>query len=155
MKKWMDRIGSLFLIGLSVLIFSSSLKLGVGDFGNPGPGFMPFFASILLFSLSSLVLIKGIIGSSKNEEGELSIGWENLKTPIGLAITLSAYTLIFEFVGYVIATFLCMFTMLFMYGSKRWYVDLLIAALVASVSFLVFCRWLQVQLPIGLFHIVW
>jgi hypothetical protein len=155
MKKWMDRIGSLFLIGLSVLIFSSSLKLGIGDFGNPGPGFMPFFASILLFSLSSLVFIKGIIGSSKDEEGELSIGWENLTKPINLMIALICFSFLFKALGYLITTFLLMFAMFFIYEPKKWYVHIVISAIVASLSFLVFYTWLRVQLPTGIFRIHW
>ena len=54
MKKWMNRISNLFLLGFAVLILSLSLKLGIGNFRNPGPGFVPFLASLLLLSLSSV-----------------------------------------------------------------------------------------------------
>ena len=119
---------------------------------------MPLLCSVLLFSLSLVVFIKNLRTSrrkDKNEEGEESaplITLERLKKPIILGIVLGVYTFLLEGVGFLVATFLLMFVMISTYESKKWYVDLLIAALVAGVSFILFDRWLHVRLPSGLFH---
>lgn len=155
--KWLNRISSLFLIAFSVLIFSSSLKLGIGNLQNPGPGFMPILVSALVFSLSFLVFIKEIktTGSAKDGDRQTSLGWENLIKPINLVIALCGYSFVLELFGYLSTAFLLMFTMLFIYEPKKWYIHIAIAAIVANLSFLVFCKWLRVQLPMGLFRIAW
>jgi len=67
---WLDRIISLSLVGFSFLIFFSSLRLEIGNPQAPGPGFMPFLVSVLLFSLSLLVFILvEIKGLAIDEEG--------------------------------------------------------------------------------------
>lgn len=155
--KWLNRISSLFLIGLSLLIFYSSLNLGIGTVQKPGPGFMPILASALVFSLSFLVFIKEIktTGLAKDEERQASLGWENLIKPINLVIALCGYSFVLELFGYLITAFLLMFAMLFIYEPKKWYIHIIIAAIVANLSFLVFYKWLRVQLPMGLFRIAW
>ena len=156
--RWLNPASSLFLIGFSVLIFAASLKLGTGDHQNPGPGFMALLASALLFFLSLAVFIKNLRISRRKDQGDQEeenasrITWERLKKPIILGTALVVYSLILEGVGFVIATFLLMFVMIVTYEPKKWYRDLLIAVLLASMSFFIFDRWLQVQLPAGLFR---
>jgi putative tricarboxylic transport membrane protein len=153
--KWFHRGSSLFLMAFAVLIFVSSLELGVGNVQNPGPGYMSFLASILLFCLSLIVLIRNLVmswtGPKDEREGETSsfIRWERFRKPLLLGLALAAYTFILELIGFLIATFTLMFVMVVIYEPRKWYKDLLIAALVAGVSFVVFDRWLQVRLPTG------
>jgi hypothetical protein len=68
--KRLNQITSLFLMGFSVFIFTSSLKLGIGDLQNPGPGFMPLLCSVLLFSLSLVVFIKNLRMSRRKDKDE-------------------------------------------------------------------------------------
>lgn len=153
MKKWMNRISNIFLLGFSVLILSLSLKLGIGNVQKPGPGFVPFLTSILLLSLSSLIFIKEIRGSAE-DGGKISfIKWENLTKPINLMIALIGYTFLFETLGYLISTFLLMLAMFIIYEAKRWHVQMITAAIIVSLSFLLFYVWLRVPLPTGLFDV--
>ena len=147
---------SFLLIGFSVVVFLASLKFGFGDLQNPGPGFMALLCSVLLFSLSLVVLITDLTRlkkKNKDDQEEMKVpivNWEHLKKPIILVVALAVYALIIEGIGFVIATFLLTFVMIVTFESKKWYKDLLIAALVASISFIIFDRWLQVRLPPGL-----
>lgn len=151
--KWLNRINSLFLIGLSLLILFSSLKLGIGSLRKPGPGFIPLGASVLVFSLSLWVLITGIRGSAE-EQKKLSNSWQNLTKMISLVIGLSFYIYFLKFLGYLIAAFLLLFIMFFIYEPKKWHKHIVVAVLVASLSFFVF-RSLGVHLPSGIFRIEW
>ena len=150
---------SLFLMAFAILIFTSSLRLGMGDHQNPGPGFLPTLASALLFLLSLTIFVKDLrLPSTRNQSGQeeqsgILFDWKRSKTPMILAVTLAIYFLVLERLGFLISTFLLMFVMMLTYESKKWYRDLLIAALFAAMSFLLFDTLLEVRLPPGVFHI--
>jgi hypothetical protein len=152
MKK-LNRISSMFLIGFSILICFGSIKLGIGTLGNMGPGFMPFLIAAILFILSLFIFL-GIGGGSEDKGERSSSGWKNLLKPGSLVIALFGYLLLLEFLGYLIATFFLMSHMLFISEPKKGFMNVFVAAIVAILSFASF-RWLQVQLPIGMFHIGW
>ena len=135
-------------MGFSVFIFLSSLKLGIGTPKEPGPGFMPLLASVLIFFLSLFVFIKRFHGTdakkipSKDRKFLLKASF--------FVITILGYTLILNVAGYMIAAFLLLFAELSISEPKKWHKNTLIAAIVAILSFLLFRRLLGVQLPRGI-----
>ena len=151
--KGLNRISALFLMSFAVLIGFGSIKLRIGTLGDMGPGFMPFFAAILLFLLSTLILL-GIRRRYGDSRERSPVGWDRLLKPGSLIMGVCGYALFLEFFGYMVTTFLLMSHMLFISEPKKWSVNILIAAIASLVSFTGF-RWLQVQLPIGAFHIGW
>lgn len=152
MKK-LNRISSMFLIGFSILICLGSIKLGIGTLGNMGPGFMPLLISVILLILSLLILL-GIGGRHDDKEERSSLGWGNLLKPGSLVIALFIYLLLLEALGYLITTFFLMSHMLFISEPKKRLTNIFVAAIVTILSFAAF-RWLQVQLPIGMFYVGW
>lgn len=156
--RWLNRISSLVLAGFSILIFVSSLELGIGTFGEPGPGLMGFLASMLLFFLSLTIFVKEMRKSGMPAvEGaeQPHIGWENLTKPLTLAIALCFYTFALGTLGYLLSTTLLMFLMLFIYSPRKWYVHLVLAIVIVNASYLVFYKWLGVLLPAGILRMVW
>lgn len=147
----MNRISTLFLFGFAVLILSLSLRLKVGSFKNPGAGFAPFLASLLLLSLSAVILIKEFLGFAEGDQKVPFITWKNLIKPINLMIVLIGYGLLFTVLGYVISTFLLLWAMFIIYEPKRWGHNILTAGIIVGASFLIFDVWLRVPLPKGIF----
>jgi hypothetical protein len=142
---------SISFILLCGLIFMASISLGVGEFKNPGPGFVPFLVSVLLFFLSFTITVKEVRSTGEN----LRINEKNLPKLIVLVFGLFGFTFLLSLSGYLIATFLIMFLMLVLYDPKKWRRYLIIAAALANASFFFFVKLLQVQLPAGTFHLVW
>lgn len=151
--KWLDRINSLFLIALSLLILVSSVQLGLGNLRKPGAGFIPFLASVLVFCLSIVVLMMGM-KRRPHEEKRIRVGWQNFGKMAILVMGLCVYVSILKAIGYLIAASLLMFLMFFIFDPKKWYVHILSALVVSGVSFVIF-RGLGVQLPTGIFSIGW
>ena len=151
--KFSDRISSLFLITLSVFVLVGSYKLGIGTLQNLGTGFMPFLASALLFILSLFILM-GIGRKSGEINGRPPVVWKNLLRPGSLIIALLIYMLLVNHLGYVLTAFLLMTQMFFVSEPKKWFKNIISSAMIAILSF-IFFRWLQVQLPTGLFDIGW
>ncbi len=151
--KWMKRVSSLFLLGYSALIFFSSLKLGMGDTKKPGPGFMPMLASLLVFCLSSFIFIKELKGSEPEEKKGALKGQKYFFKGAILIVAVLGYSVLLEWVGYLIAIFLLMFGLFSVSEPKKWHKNIAIAAVVAILSFVIFRRLLGVQLPTGMFKI--
>ena len=153
--KTSSRIGSLFLIGISVFVFFGSMKLGIGKPQSPGPGFISFLASMVLFFLCSWDLVSEVVRSRGTQEKKTAVLWKNSLRPIGLLLLLLGFTFILEILGSILSIFILTFLMLLIYEPKRWLLHLLTSALISNLSFLLFCKWLQVQLPKGMLGIGW
>lgn len=153
--KWLKRISSLFLISLSIIICIASVKLGLGSFRNPGPGLLPFITSCLIFCLSLGVLIRDFIKVDESKDKELFLVRKNLQKPICLVVALSGYTLLLNYFGYLITTFLLLFLLLFIFdfNPRNWWKYFVIGGVATVLSFIIFDKWFQVQLPIGIFTI--
>ena len=152
---WLNRASSLLLMGFSILIFLGSRKLGIGSPKNPGPGFFPSLASLLVFSLSLIVFIKNLIDSPKDRAKRAFIGWDSLKRPFSLLIALSGCAFFLSIFGYLITSGLLMFSMFSIYEPRKWYVHIFTSAVIASVSFIIFYKLLGVRFPTGILHIAW
>jgi len=145
----LDRGSCIFLLGLSVLVGLMSLRLGIGGLELMGAGFMPFLASILLFVLTFIVLVKGLRTKQGNEE-KTHLTWKELEKPLKLVAGLIGYAFLLMPLGYLIVTFLFVFFMFTMMQPQKWRMDLVFAALVAAASFVLFDTLLSVRLPPGI-----
>ncbi len=145
----LDRGSCIFLLGLSVLVGLMSLRLGIGGLELMGAGFMPFLASILLFVLTVIVLIKGLRTKQGGEE-KTRLTWKALEKPLKLVVGLIGYAFLLMPLGYLIVTFLFVFFMFTMMQPQKWRMDLVFAALVAAASFVLFDTLLSVRLPPGI-----
>jgi len=153
--KWLNRASHLSLMGFSVLIFFFCVRLGIGKPQSPGPGFMPLLAAVLLFCLSFATIIVESRGAADDEGRKSSLGLKELTKPVCLVISLIGYAFLLNVLGYPVATFLLLFTLFSVTEPQQWRKNLVIAALVAVLSFLVFDKWLRVQLPDGIFLLGW
>jgi putative tricarboxylic transport membrane protein len=145
---------SLFLMGFSLLILFPSLGMGIGTPGNPGPGFMPFLSSIVLFGLCLLVLIAEVNVLARNEKDGWSFVWGKFKKPVLLVISLISYAVLLKPLGYFIVTFSLILVQFLMYESKKWLVTVITALLFTVLSFLIFFAVLGVPLPLGPFKMM-
>ncbi len=148
----------IFLMGIAVWVGYMSLQLGIGHLELMGSGFMPFLASIVLFSLSLSVFMIDMIEmkkAAKEEKKSLPMHWSDLEKPILLVVGLIAYALLLKTFGYLITTFLLIFFMFFMTGPRKWRKDLVIAAIIVILSYIIFDNLLQMQLPAGVFRLGW
>jgi hypothetical protein len=148
--RWLEKIACLIWFGLGGFFSVGSIKYGVGSLSEPGPGFFPLVAGLML-SLSAIGHLAHLIHQpfSSTHEGIL---WAEARWGRGAAVVagLILYAFTVDFLGYVIATFLLMLVFFSLYDWKRWKVALIGSLAVISVTYMVFCFWLKVQFPAGL-----
>ncbi len=145
-----DQSSSLFWLVVAAGIVLLSLKYGVGNFHEPGPGFITFFAGAILIVLSLALFFSNFRGRA--EPSSLRSLWAGLETGKVLYVLflLVAYIFLLKPVGFLIGTFLLLALLFRVKGSYHLKTVLLISLLVTAGSYLVFEIWLKAQLPKGI-----
>jgi putative tricarboxylic transport membrane protein len=144
-----DIYSSVVWFTISGFAFFSSLRLGVGGFHNPGPGFLPFWASIFLVFFTIIMLINSFL--SKKNPPKMADHWKDLEWSkvVTIIIALVLYILIMPKTGYLIATFGLMI-ILFRIGNLKLLGVLSWSLFSVLTSYYLFYTLLKVPLPRGL-----
>jgi putative tricarboxylic transport membrane protein len=121
----MNIIITIVWIGLGIFFMAYSYNLGLGRLSSAGPGLMPFLIGLFLL-LSGLCLCYGAIKKSRVVEHAPSVdvpaeetGEISLKKSIIMIVSLIAYALVMEQLGFVVATFLLLSVCFSALGVKR------------------------------------
>jgi putative tricarboxylic transport membrane protein len=143
--KNIDSIPSFILILIGVLFCTSSSKLGIGKLNKPGPGFLPFVVAAILILLSLGV----ILGGRHIKHAESKFNGRRSGVALLVLLSLFAYVLILDILGFVLATFL-MLTLLFSIPEKQsWKMVLGASLFTAACTYLLFGYTLGITLPTG------
>jgi putative tricarboxylic transport membrane protein len=146
-----DMISGIVCLLISVFVLTTSLSLGVGALHDPGPGFMLFWAGILLAACSSILFGIALFGKAGPERrSDTSNGGDRRNVIIAVA-ALIAYCLALPKLGYRIATFGLMLV-LFSLGRMKPWVVILGALLTVLASYYLFDHLLRTPLPRGVLH---
>lgn len=132
----------------AVAAVESARLLPYGVVRAPGPGFFPWWTSVVLAILSLVLLGQALRQPIAQRFGEDP---GRVVRVTGVLAVLAVYSLVLDVVGYPIATFLVVLFMLRVTEPHRWAVALGVAVLAAGGSYLVFATWLSVPLPAGPF----
>ena len=144
---------SLVWLGLAVLICIGSLRLSLGSFQNPGPGFFPFIAGLVLGTLAAVVYFQARRAAASARESSRPL-WANpggVKKVVLTTIALMGYAISMNYLGFLISTFLFLIFLLRTIEPQRWGMVILESLLASGISYLVFEIWLKAQLPRGIF----
>jgi len=146
-----DQLGGLIWIILAVSLCIGSIKLKLGGFRNPGPGFLPFLTGIVL-GILGIILIFSRISKEIAKDEKLTRKGRNLLIPFLTLLISFAYVLLFEPLGFLPATFLFLFFLFKLSEPKKWLKPLILSLSVVILSYLIFSVWLQCQFPRGMFR---
>lgn len=147
-----DRAASvLFLLtGIYGLFFS--IQLPMGRWNEPGPGVFPITLSILLLisGVSWFIVGKrGEEGKNQTEKADARDIVKTLSTPLKIVGITALLILVFNRVGYLVASSLYIFILLFWVSRYRVIVSFLLALSIGIGSWYFFEKILAVQLPKG------
>jgi len=128
-----------------------SLRLGIGTFQTPGPGFLLFWSGIVLGILA--IILRFLDYSKKKDRGRTMDLWKGLKwhKVISVLISLFIYIILLPRIGYLIMTFgLLVFLFSIIERSRLW-VQVVFALITVIATYIIFYVWLDVQFPRGMF----
>jgi putative tricarboxylic transport membrane protein len=151
------QIACLCLLGVFLPALVTSLGYALTDALGPGPGFFPFWLSLIGAVLSAAILAQVTLagtGLDKTDQDiELSLVPERRVAlqAIGVLIALTAAAALFEPLGYRLTMLPFIVGLLLILGARS-PIAILLTALAGSFGvFHVFYHWLKVPLPIGEF----
>ncbi|MBW1799166.1 MAG: tripartite tricarboxylate transporter TctB family protein [Deltaproteobacteria bacterium] len=149
MKK-ADRISGLFWFLFAVIIVIKSYRLGLGKVVEPGPGFLFFWAGIVL-GIMSLAIIFGSFKRKKTEEPDKPIfGSISFRKILFVLVAVFLYALLIETLGFILVTVMLFIFLLCVVEKKGWLLTILSSFSVTIAAYLVFQTWLGTQLPRGI-----
>jgi putative tricarboxylic transport membrane protein len=132
-------------LAFGVLASCESARLPFGTVRNPGPGFFPWWASVVLALLALVLLVRALALHStpvgKGSGGIAKVG--------ALLVVLGGYVFLLDSLGYLLSTFLLVLFMLRWIDTQRWAIALGMAAITSAGSYVVFAIWLSIPLPRG------
>jgi putative tricarboxylic transport membrane protein len=146
-----DHLSGFFWLAISIFVCVESIQVSLGTFHSPGPGFLPFWAGVVLGTFSIILIVTTFL--NKKGKGKLTEMWKGVgwKKVILVLFSLFLYILLLPRIGYMIATF---GLMIFMSGvikrSKLW-IEVVIPLITVLASYFIFNTWLGIQLPKGIF----
>jgi putative tricarboxylic transport membrane protein len=137
---------SAFWFGLSAYLALESHRLGLSAGNRPGPGFFPFGAAAGIGVLALFRLVQNFRQPSPRQ------GSANGEAHLVLAVIggMAAYVLLFDFLGFLLCTFLLVVFYLKAIAARAWGVSAAFAAVVALASHVFFNVLLNAHLPRGL-----
>lgn len=142
------QVAALVIFILGALLLRGSLDLHYYTSMGPGPGFFPFWLSLILAMLAALMFFEATFTKLPDEApSDLFPDRAGLLRIAAIPVALGSVALLLERIGFGPAMFLMnMFVMLVL--TKRHLLIVLIIAFVGSfgVEYL-FAHWLNVQLP--------
>jgi len=143
-------INDLAWIGFAGLVCYGGLKLGFGSFRQPHAGFMPFLSGLVLGLLALVDLLSGVVNHWKQEKMDKEI-WANIhwgKLFLTLAL-LFIYTVLFNTLGFIIATIPLLFFLYRVMEPRPWWVVIIASVITTGFFYLGFKVGLDSQLPRG------
>lgn len=151
MKKY-DQMSSLLWLGFAFYICIESLRLPLGSWRDPGPGFLPLGSGIGL----AILAITAFFQARFRAEEKTRKGWysqERWKSLLVILGVLFGYALFLDFLGFLISTFLLLVMLFRFVEPQRWVVAIGGSALASIASYIIFEVWLKTQLPKGILGI--
>jgi len=144
-----DRGTSLFWILVAIVVAVASFRLGLGKISEPGSGFLPFWASVLLGLLSIVCFFQGKAKQKRGAKaGPLFKGslWPRVLIAF---FALVAYAQLIPFGGYNVTTFFLMAFLFWLAGRQKLWRVAVYSAGTTLITYYVFSRTLNLQFPPG------
>lgn len=151
MKK-LNVIAGLVCIALSLFVIQSALRFEETLIGSDytGPAFFPTATSVIMIVLSAILIVSSLFFMPKELDAPLQPG--NLKNPlIGIAV-MFLYILALEPLGFIVATACMIAVILFLFRVRRIPLLVLYPIVLSVLIFVVFRKFLMIDLPEGIFH---
>jgi putative tricarboxylic transport membrane protein len=145
-----DRLSGAFWFVFGVFVTLESYRMGLGTLRRPGPGFLFFWAGILMAILSLIVLSRA--WAQRKREGfpaKAIFGPIDFRKIVLVSASVFFYALFMERLGFIPVTLILLLFLLGVMERKGIAFTVLFSIAVTAASYLIFEVLLHSQLPRG------
>ena len=145
-----DLLAGLFWLAIAIFVAVQSIRSDLGSLHAPGPGFLPFWAAVILGALSIILMATAVL--VKKWKGKLVDLWRGLDWDkvIWVLLALFLYPILMPITGYLITTFVFITFMLCVGVRSKLWIDVASALVITVISYIIFYTLLDVKLPKGI-----
>lgn len=144
-----DLIGGFFFLAAGVFFAVYSRSVEIGTMEEPGPGFLPLWAGVLLAGLSAAILGKAFF--QKFEKGEQFFPEHDSWKRVGMVVaSLIAYNFLLKPLGFILVTFLFVAFLVRFIFPQTWLRTVVTSVLSTAGAQFVFVTLLEIHFPRGL-----
>jgi putative tricarboxylic transport membrane protein len=140
---------AILLLVCSVLTIISARAYEYWSGNQPGPGFFPFWLGVLLAVFSFIMLLTAM-KSAKGGSFELP-NRAGLKKILVIAVAQLGFLLIIPKLGFLITSSIFLFALFVFFPKYSNLTNGILSIFISVVFYLIFQKWLLVQLPTGYF----
>jgi hypothetical protein len=146
-----DLASTLVLIVLAAFVTVSGLRLGFGEWREPGPGFLAVVSGVVLGALAAVWFGMTVAAPRRPAEAvrHFAADRRSLRKVGFAAAALIAFALLLEPLGFPLTTLAFMLFLLRVIEAQRWGFALTLSVVTVVLCVVVFQVWLQVQFPEG------
>jgi len=148
------QIACIAFLGFAIFWMVESFAYPYKDRLGPGPGFFPFWLSLITGGLALALLLQTSLAKS-SPEGSATLFPKRegaVRILVILACLIGSLALL-DPLGFRLSLFLFLLFLPFALGERTWWVTLIFAAIGSFGVFHVFYYWLKVPLPVGVLGI--
>lgn len=145
-----DKSSSLVFLFIAIGICLGSIRLSLGEFHRPGPGFFSFLAGGILGVLSLIVFLRSL---RRTDEEEKRAFWPDPRRRLKIVwvvIALILYSIGMNYLGFFFSTLLFLGFLLRGIDPQRWLITVSVSLLGTLIAYGIFEYWLDIPLPGGM-----
>lgn len=145
-----DIISTLFLMTIGLYVIISGVRLGFGEWQDPGSGFIAVLSGCVLFFLAAIWLVMTIAKKWGLEPTKKFFAEsDSYKRVLLTLLSLVVFAALLDLIGFMITTFALLVFLFRVIDPQRWRLAIPLALGITIVCVIVFQLWLHVQLPEG------
>ena len=133
----------LVILAVAVIAFVISFQYSYSGIVGPGPGFFPFWLSLILMILAVLYIYESIKGKNVSDE-EWPAG-HSLKKIVFIIMALLLFLLLFVLCGYLVAG--TVFLIVLFFKEYKWWQTLALSVGITMFIYVMFNNVLKVHIP--------
>ena len=148
------QIACIAFVGFAIFWMVESFAYPYKDRLGPGPGFFPFWLSLITGGLGLALLLQVSFAKDVVEDSaSLKVERQGARRILVVLVALVVSLALLDPLGFRISLFLFLLFLPIALGERTWWVTLILAVIGSFGVFHVFYYWLKVPLPVGVLGI--